>query len=66
MVYIMAIVVAGVILLPRSKYEFFCAVALLAVALIAVCYLKGEAPGWRWGDRQDQTQKGNHLEPPSK
>jgi hypothetical protein len=25
-------------------------VALLSLALIAVCWLKGEPPRWRWGD----------------
>jgi hypothetical protein len=28
---------------------FFVAEALLVVALIITCYLKGEPPRWRWG-----------------
>ena len=31
---------------------FFVAyVAVLSVALLAICYWKGEPPHWRWGDR---------------
>jgi asparagine N-glycosylation enzyme membrane subunit Stt3 len=26
--------------------------AVLSAALVAVCYVKGEPPAWRWGDKQ--------------
>ncbi|CAB3777739.1 hypothetical protein LMG28688_00424 [Paraburkholderia caffeinitolerans] len=28
---------------------FFSLIALFSVALVAVCWLKGEPPRWRWG-----------------
>lgn len=31
--------------------EFLVGVAVLTVALLAVCWLKGEPPAWRWGRR---------------
>lgn len=27
-------------------------VVLLTIALIRICYKKGERPGWRWGDNK--------------
>jgi hypothetical protein len=34
----------------RHPFAFAVLVALLSVALIALCWLKGEPPRWRWGD----------------
>lgn len=32
--------------------------AILTAALVAVCWIKGEPPRWRWGDRsQDQNER---------
>ncbi|SOE95184.1 hypothetical protein SAMN05414139_08036 [Burkholderia sp. D7] len=33
----------------RGPFTFALFVALLSVALVAVCWLKGEPPRWRWG-----------------
>jgi hypothetical protein len=33
----------------RQPYTFTLFVALLSLALMAVCWLKGEPPRWRWG-----------------
>ena len=33
----------------RGPFTFALIVALLSVALVAVCWLKGEPPRWRWG-----------------
>ena len=35
----------------REPLKFIAAVAGLTIALIAVCWIKGEPPRWRWGDR---------------
>jgi hypothetical protein len=34
----------------RSRPLFFAFIAIMSAALIAICYLKGEPPRWRWGD----------------
>ncbi len=46
------LLVAGVIMLPPNRYpgRFVLFVVVLNVMLIAVCWLKGEPPRWRWGD----------------
>lgn len=33
----------------RALGSFFACVAILSVALIGICFLKGEKPKWRWG-----------------
>jgi len=40
----------GIVLLPQNSPLLFVAyAALLCVVLIAVCWVKGERPRWRWG-----------------
>ena len=40
----------GVLLLPARGHVAFVAYStLLCVLLVAVCWLKGERPRWRWG-----------------
>ena len=40
----------GMVLLPQNSPLLFVAyAALLCVVLIAVCWVKGESPRWRWG-----------------
>ena len=36
---------------PRGSVLYVAYVSVLTVALIAVCWLKGEPPRWRWGGR---------------
>jgi uncharacterized membrane protein YhaH (DUF805 family) len=47
-----ALTVAGTFLFPPQKglIPYIACVAILTVAFIAVCWLKGETPRWRWGD----------------
>ena len=33
----------------RGAFTFALLVALSSIALVAVCWLKGEPPRWRWG-----------------
>lgn len=42
----------GILLLPPNRNAgFFGAyIALITMLLMAVCWLKGEPPRWRWGD----------------
>jgi hypothetical protein len=46
------LLVAGAFLLPprRALPIYLGYVAVLSVAFVAVCWLKGEPPRWRWGD----------------
>ena len=43
----------GVFLFPPREdlLEFIVFTAVVCAALMAICYLKGEPPGWRWGDK---------------
>ncbi|WP_322051656.1 hypothetical protein [Paraburkholderia bannensis] len=34
----------------RHMAAFILVVALLSLALVGICWLKGEPPRWRWGD----------------
>ena len=46
-----AFVVAGIFLVPpqQSMPKFAGYMAALTVILMAICWLKGEPPKWRWG-----------------
>jgi hypothetical protein len=48
------LVYGGSILFSPAKHlaAYLAYVALLSVLLIAVCWLTGEPPRWRWGDDQ--------------
>jgi hypothetical protein len=48
------LVLLGVLLFPpkQNAFLFFVHVGACIVALVAVCYLKGEPPAWRWGDKR--------------
>ena len=43
----------ALVLLPRSPARFALASLGLAAVLIVICWLKGEPPAWRWGNRDD-------------
>ena len=46
------LMVAGVVVVLPSYGQLFFGgyVALLCVLLVAVCWIKGEPPRWRWGE----------------
>ena len=52
------LVLAGVWLFPPSKSMsvFFIYNAVLCAALTGTCWLKGEPPHWRWGDKNQDKQ----------
>ena len=52
LVYV-ALVLGGIPLLQVSKGNlvYIAYVSGFTVVLVAVCWLKGEPPRWRWGDR---------------
>lgn len=44
------LLVGAIALLPQDGRSVFIAyAAILCLALVAVCWLKGEPPAWRWG-----------------
>lgn len=47
------LLVAGSFVFPPqdSQWGFLAYVALVSSLLLGVCYLKGEPPRWRWGDK---------------
>lgn len=48
------IILLGAIFLAPAQPNLFLAVLLLSTAvLVAICYAKGEAPKWRWGDSDE-------------
>jgi hypothetical protein len=50
--YLLGIAVAGGFLAASNQMLlFFLSVGLLTSGLIVICYLKGEPPRWRWGDK---------------
>ncbi len=52
MLVFIALLVMGAIWLPppRELLAFLIYTAVLWAALLAVCWVKGEPPRWRWGD----------------
>ena len=38
-------------LAERSLPLFFLFIAVMSAVLIAICYVKGEPPRWRWGEK---------------
>ena len=53
MLVFIALLVMGAIWLPppRELLAFLIYTAVLWAALLAVCWIKGEPPRWRWGKR---------------
>lgn len=49
----LALAVAGVFWFPpeREKLPFIVYFACITLALLGVCYIKGEPPAWRWGKK---------------
>jgi uncharacterized membrane protein YhaH (DUF805 family) len=50
-VYVVLTVAATFLFPPQKGFvPYIASVAVLTAAFIAVCWLKGETPRWRWGD----------------
>jgi drug/metabolite transporter (DMT)-like permease len=48
----LGLVVAGVFFFPPRKMlsAYVVYIVVLSIALVGICWLKGEPPRWRWGD----------------
>ena len=50
--FVVLLVVGAVTFLPSQRHGAFVAYsALLSLLLVAVCWVKGEPPKWRWGEK---------------
>jgi len=54
-----ALVVAGTFLFPprQAAAPYLVYIGVLSALLIAVCWLKGEPPRWRWGSDDGASQR---------
>jgi hypothetical protein len=51
--FIALVVIGAVLLRPRSGLLIYLIyVGVLSALFIGLCWLKGEPPRWRWGDRE--------------
>ena len=48
-VWLAAIAVAALLLMPGHLAAFLCFNLVMVVLLLFICYAKGEPPAWRWG-----------------
>ncbi len=49
-VFVALVIVDSIVFEPASHpVAFFVGIAVLSAMIVAVCYLKGEPPAWRWG-----------------
>ena len=49
-VFVLLLVGGGFFLFPHDADTFITYSILMSALLVAVCWLKGEPPHWRWGD----------------
>jgi uncharacterized membrane protein YhaH (DUF805 family) len=50
--FVVLLALGAVVLVPMQQPVCFVAyAAILCAGLIAVCYIKGEPPSWRWGKK---------------
>ncbi len=47
--WLVAMVTATILLMPRHLLAFLSINLVMAVLLMLICYWKGEPPRWRWG-----------------
>jgi len=43
---------SAVLIYTQNQLIFIVGIALSSAALIAICYMTGEKPSWRWGDKK--------------
>jgi hypothetical protein len=53
LIFFMALLAGAPFILPRYGEAAFVGYAVvLTVLLVAICWVKGEPPRWRWGDKR--------------
>jgi hypothetical protein len=53
-IWMSTVLVVSPLLAARSLAFFYLFLAGMTSAMLAVCYIKGEPPGWRWGESRDK------------
>ena len=48
-IWIAAVIAIGIGVAPRHPAVFFVLMTIMTVLIIAICWMKGEPPRWRWG-----------------
>jgi hypothetical protein len=52
--YAVLLVIGAICLFPAKDARYFYLYALvLSLVLVLVCWMKGEVPKWRWGDKSE-------------
>ncbi len=49
-VYLGLVTAGAFTFLPEQMFVYLLMIALLTLIFIAICWVKGEPPRWRWGD----------------
>jgi hypothetical protein len=56
--YLLALVTVSIFARPsNSPAAFVCGVVVATCALVLMCWITGEPPSWRWGDRINSEQR---------
>ena len=50
--WFLAICIGIGVLLPEHHLAFLGLTLIMSIALVLICYAKGEPPRWRWGERR--------------
>jgi hypothetical protein len=50
--YLAIVPLAALRFMPHRRDAFGAVLAVSTILLILICYIKGEPPSWRWGDRE--------------
>ena len=52
----LALILGGIPMLqaPKGSLVYIACVSVLTAALIAICWITGEPPRWRWGERDER------------
>ncbi|MGZ4964693.1 MAG: hypothetical protein ACXWIU_12815 [Limisphaerales bacterium] len=43
--------VVGIAILPPDMWTYYVFIACMVIILITICFIKGEKPKWRWGNK---------------
>ncbi|MBA4016819.1 MAG: hypothetical protein C0483_06505 [Pirellula sp.] len=57
--WIVLLLLGSTLLVERSLPAFFVFEAVMVTLLLVVCYVKGEPPRWRWGDKDRPKDRGD-------
>lgn len=63
-IYALLLCLSAALWLPSDGIAaFLLCTAALTVALMAICWIKGEPPAWRWGEKRRATERDRDEKP---